>query len=74
MAVASMVAEMEIAEGLGLSRAEVLRQDLQVDAELWEWRDVGKVEVGAIADVILVNGDPTGSGARLSQGGAMIAG
>lgn len=51
--------EMEIAQGLGFSAIEVLQQATAGNAELWDWTDVGKLEVGLTADVIVVRGDPT---------------
>jgi imidazolonepropionase-like amidohydrolase len=51
--------EMEIAQSLGFSATEVLRQATQGNAELWDWSDVGKLEVGLTADVLVVTGDPT---------------
>ncbi len=51
--------EMEIAQSLGFSATEVLHQATAGNAELWDWSDVGRLEVGLTADVLVVRGDPT---------------
>jgi imidazolonepropionase-like amidohydrolase len=57
--VSGIADEMEIAHGLGFSPVEVLQKATQGNAELWNWSDVGRLEVGLTADLILVAGDPT---------------
>jgi imidazolonepropionase-like amidohydrolase len=64
---------MEIAQSLGFSAVEVLRQATQGNAELWDWSDVGRLEAGLTADLILVAGDPTSSLSDIRRVQATIA-
>ncbi len=57
--VSAIADEMEIVQGFGFSATDILRQVTEGNAGLWGWSDVGKLEVGMTADVVLVEGDPT---------------
>lgn len=50
--------EMEIVSSLGFSPAEVIAKATSGNAELWGWPDSGRLEVGALADLAVVEGDP----------------
>jgi imidazolonepropionase-like amidohydrolase len=50
--------EIEIIAGLGFSPWEVISQATAGNAELWGWSDVGRLEAGAVADLVVVEGDP----------------
>lgn len=71
--VSAIADEMEIAHSLGFSAVEVLRQATQGNAELWDWSDVGRLEAGLTADLILVAGDPTSSLSDIRRVQATIA-
>lgn len=65
--------EMEIVAGLGFSSREVLLQATSGNAELWGWTDVGRVEAGLTADLVIVEGDPLQNLADVRQVRATIA-
>lgn len=54
----AIVDEIEIIRDLGLSTREVLHQATAGNAALWGWNELGRLEVGASADVLAVGGDP----------------
>jgi imidazolonepropionase-like amidohydrolase len=56
------------------SPIEILRQATSVNAEIIGWKDrIGVVRAGAIADLILVDGDPLADLSLLERDGAALS-
>ncbi len=70
----AIVDEIEIIQGLGFSNWDVIRQATQGNAELWGWQDVGRLEPGALADLLVVEGDPVADLSALRRVRATVAG
>ncbi len=63
----SIVEELEILEGLGFSRQELLEKVTLGNAALWGWSEVGELRRGWAADVLVVRGNPLASLSALRQ-------
>lgn len=53
-----LVREMEMLVDLGMSTSEVIAAATSLAADTFDWEDVGVLQIGNVADLLLVDGDP----------------